>query len=362
MWSMKYHCSLVPTLDVAKYSLSRALRDLYHNERTSGLEGEVSAELAKVTGLPTTDRCVLVPTQFRMSGLDTNTNSAGKYLVPTDVPPSISDALRGTAVCLRAGAEFIGDLSASIQFPIEASATTGSWIADNPGADVSQVDATFSAIVARPHGYLASTSVTRQLLLQASPDIESYLARSIGKSHALALDAAALCGPATAGTPLGITGTSGVQTLYAGTNGATATADLAIKQEKLAAVANAHQLNRPAYVGTPEVRAALRESGYLNSGAAGVPVWMGDSCNGSAGFVTNALPKNGTHGSGSNLHSLIFGYFDGLKIAEWGVMQITLDRFTKAKQGLIEISSLAYYDVANLYPAAFVVSPDIIAS
>ena len=58
---------------------------------------------------------------------------------------------------------------------------------------------------------------------------------------------------------------------------------------------------------------------------------------------------------------MIFGYFDSLMICEWGVMSILLDRVTKKKQDMIELTSTAYYDVANLHPAAFCVTPDIVA-
>jgi hypothetical protein len=121
-------------------------------------------------------------------------------------------------------------------------------------------------------------------------------------------------------------------------------------------------LTSPGYIATPETRAALKKIGYLNSGAAGVAVWSGDSCNGQAGFVTNALPKTNSRGTGTNLHAMVYGYFDALQICEWGVASIVLDSVTRKKQNMVECTVTGFYDLANLHPAAFIVTPDLAVS
>ena len=345
-------------MNLDRYSVATTIQKMVAG-KLDGKELEVTQELSHLTGLPSFGGAI-VPTRILASGMNTTGGASGGNTVATEVQPSIVEALRGASLCLQAGARMMTGLQGNVQFVLEASATTGQWVSDASGIDVTQVDAIFGSALAKPRGYAATISFSCQLFEQSTPDLGAYLVRSIGRSHALALDTAIFTGNGTT-QPTGIINQAGVQTLYLGTNGGAPTVDVVLGQEKMTAAANAYELSAPAYIATPETRAALKKIGYL-SGAAGEAVWYDDLCNGHPGFVTNALPKNGTRGTGTSLHTLIFGYFDSLSICEWGVMSILLDAMSKKKQIMIELTTTGYYDVVNLHPAAFVVTPDIVAS
>jgi hypothetical protein len=71
----------------------------------------------------------------------------------------------------------------------------------SPGPDA---DPNFDYISLVPKRITGSTVLSRQLILQSSPDIEAFIANDLASAISVAVDAAALNGSGTAPQPLGI--------------------------------------------------------------------------------------------------------------------------------------------------------------
>ena len=94
-----------------------------------------------------------------------------------------------------------------------------------------------------------------------------------------------------------------------------------------------------------------------------VNLWyLKNSLNGYNALVTNCVPSNLTKGTGSNLSAILFGKWDELLIAHWGVLDIVVDPYTNSKSGIITVTLFQDVDVGVRYPAAFAVIKDAATS
>ena len=78
--------------------------------------------------------------------------------------------------------------------------------------------------------------------------------------------------------------------------------------------------------------------------------------------VTNLLPQNVTKGSGTNLHTMIFGNWEDLIYAFWSGLDVIVDPYTSAAQGAVNIVALQDFDVNERHYQSFANCVDIISS
>jgi len=251
----------------------------------------------------------------------------------------------------------------NVAYPKQTGKATGSWVAENPGVDVTDSALTLAQIPASPHTYQSSSSYSRQLLAQAVVDVDTLVREDLSLDMALAIDFAAING--TGGTqPTGILQTTGV-TLYnmiadAGNGGAPAWDDIVNMTIQLE-VANADQLGEGAWLTTPETKGKLKRTARL-ANTVGFPIWVDDNTvDGYMGRSTNQVPKNGTKGTGTNLHTLIRGVFETMVISMWGNgFELVVDPYRLKKQGMVELTTFMLVDVTLKYPSAFVAAKYVI--
>jgi HK97 family phage major capsid protein len=337
------------------YSVCRAILAAGGDKSSAGFEAELSAGIAAKLGRETAG--IYVPTRLKAAGLDTKTNSAGGYTVATEVRDMI-ELLRNKAKVIRAGATVLSGLQGNLQFPKQATASTGSWVAQNPGSDVSDVDASFAALTLSPKTYQASTSFSRQFLAQSTIDAEAFVRNDLATAHALAIDLAALNGSGSSNQPLGLLKTSGIGSVAIGSNGGPPTAALITDLETAIADANADEAGM-AFLTTPRMRGKLKKIGRLDSVNAGFPLWESGpngqgAMNGYQALVSNQVPSNLTKGTSSGVcHAIILGYWPSLLIGEWGVIEVLSDPYTRKKAGLVEVTSFQLVDIGIRQPASF---------
>lgn len=347
------------------YSLSRGIRYLAGMEPDVVPEIELSVAIGEKLGRSTAG--LFMPTRLRASGLDTKSNAAGAYTVQTDVRDLI-ELLRNKMRVVQCGATVLSGLTSNVAFPVQATATTGQWMAQNSGTDSVDVDDTFQQKTLSPHIFQASTSFSRQLLAQSSLDVEALVRADIAYAHALALDAAAINGSGSSNQPSGILGTSGVNLVSLGTNGAAVDGNTIIQMEQAVSSANA-DVAAMRLLTSPAVRGKLREQPILAGSTSGIPAWSqtGTDGVGNVGgydaFVSNQVPSNLVKGSsGAICSALIFGAWSSLVIAEFGVLEIIVDPYAKKRQGMIECTSFAMYDILAKYPQSFAIVVDALTT
>ena len=279
--------------------------------------------------------------------------TAGAELVFTE-PGSFIEMLRNRMVTTQMGATFLPGLQGNVDFPRQTAAGTFSWRAENPGTNVSLTDLATGSVELRPNDGTSATSYSRRLLAQSVINVELLIREDLTSIAAIGLDLAALHG--AGGTePTGLYSQSGVNTVAF--NGVV-TYEKIVEMETDIVASNA-DLWRMGYVTTPEIRGAAKTTQKF-SGTNGDPIWTGSvlegDMNGYRSMASNQASK--TLGSGAE-HAIFFGAWQHLLVGEWGAMELIVDPYTLARQGLIIVVIFLIADIAVRYPAAFCVGTNL---
>ncbi len=360
-----------------QYSVVRAIRAASSGDwADAGLEKEVSDSIGKQLGRDTSG--IFIPTNLRSNavlaqrmgeiaqraGLDTATGAAGGFGVQTNVM-SLIDMLRNRMMVRKMGARVLTGLTGDLSFPRQASGSAFSWVAENPGSNVAQSDATFEQVAMSPKAGQSTTAFSKQFLAQSSFDVEAFIRQDLIQAAALGLDLAAINGSGSSNQPEGILNVTGIGSVAGGTNGAAATFANMVDLETAVAAANADVANL-GYLTNAKVRGALKKKAIETGDAA--KVWTkGEEMefgevNGYRAGVTNQVPSNLVKGtSGAVCSAAIYGNWDDLIIGEWGAMEILVDPYALKKQGMIEVTSFVMADIAVRHPESFAAMVDILA-
>ena len=338
-----------------RYSFVKVLLHQAEEPVDCGLEKEVSQYIAK--RLRREPVGMFVPMQLQRSGLDTKTNAAGAFTVAAK-NQDIIELLRNRSRVVRLGATLLTGLESNLNFPVELTGTTGTWVGENPGSDVSESDASFGSRSLSPKMCTATTSFSSKLLAQSSPSIEDFVRADIARAHAVMVDAAAIAGTGTAGQPLGILNTAGIGTVAIGTNGGVPVYANLVDLETAAANSNADE-TQMGFLTTPSIRSKLRKAAEFVT--FGEPAWQQSGTSpgvgnvlGYSGMTSKNVPSTLTKGTSVGVcHAIIFGAWDQLVIGEWGVLDILVDPFRLKKQGMLEVTSYQMIDVLVRQPSAF---------
>lgn len=334
------------------FSVSRLISAIPKEKHDSCLETDLSEAIAVDLGAPPHLGSWL-PMRIQASGLSTNTNTSGGYLKQTVVQKNIIDALRAHCRVLELGAQFLSGLKFSRTFPVESNISGGFWCSENPGVDVSSSDSSFAARTLSPHALQCTTSISRQLLGQSSPDLDAWIDQRIAKAHALSLDNAAINGTGANAQPVGLLATSGIGSVAIGASGGSPTSDVINALEAAVSLANGDD-GSMGYLTNSTMRSRLRKTSALTSIYSGVPLWTDGKLLDAPAAVSNQVPSTLTKGSNGDCSAIIAGAWDQLLLGEFfGALEIISDPFSLARQGMLEITSFAMYDVLVLQPAAF---------
>lgn len=311
--------------------------------------------------------------QVRAGVIDSATVNALKEVVFTEYGGELIEILRNIALVVSMGARVLTGLSSPIAFPRQLTDVIATWIAENPGAPgVAGSNPNTDLVTLNPHTLMASSAYSRQLLIQASIDVEAMVRSSIAAAHALAWDLAGIHGTGQNNQPLGIYNQPGVGTVdftyssgYGNTGNKISYAGT-IQMEVLVANANA-LLGTLGYMTTPGIGGDAKNTLKFPGAAVaqGAPLWEGPlldggEMNGYKARATNQVSKTmGAAGapSGSNFHGLIYGNWADVLIGQFGgAMEMIVDPYSLKKQGLIEVTSFQMADVAIRHPGSFAVA------
>ena len=144
------------------------------------------------------------------TALATGTANQGKEVVFAD-PGAFIDYLYNRMLLKTSGAQTISGLQGNVAFPKQTGRATGSWVVENPGADVADSNPSLGQIILSPKTRQATTAYSRQLLAQAVVEVDMLVRADLAKDSALAIDAAGFVGDGVDGSPTGIMNTNGVQ-------------------------------------------------------------------------------------------------------------------------------------------------------
>ena len=350
--------------EMREYSLVRAMNAIMNRENCAELE--ISQELGKKMNRGTDG--FFFPTNLaaaKRAGLDSATATKGAELKYTEAGGFI-ELLRNRCLVLQMGAEFLPGLQGKIGFSRQTGAATLAWLAtENPGSDTAESNLTTDLVTIDAKTAIATTSISKQLLLQSAFPAESKVRNDLARIVAIGLDTAAINGSGASGQPKGILNQSGIGSVAMGTNGlAIPSVSALVDLETAVAVQNA-DFGSLGYLTTPGQRGVMKKTpAFSTAGAA--PIWTEGPQGSDMGWVNGYkagasmnVPGNLTKGTSSGVcHAVIFGNFGELIIGEWGALEILLDPFRLKKQGMIELTATYFCDVAVKHAASFAAIKD----
>jgi len=285
---------------------------------------------------------------------------AGGNLVATDLlSGNFIDQLRAKMVLNGMGVQFLSGLVGNIAIPRQTGGATAYWVAES-GAGTPSGQA-FDQVAMSPKTLMGRTQISRKLLLQSAIDVEAFVRNDLATVLGLALQAAGIKGGGT-NEPTGILGTAGIGSVVGGTNGAAPTWANIVALETAVATANA-DVGALGYLTNAAVRGKLKTTERFAT-SNGAPIWADGNTplNGYQAGVTNAVPGNGTKGTGTALSSIIFGNFADLIFGIWGGLELQVDPYSSGDSGSVIVRAFQDSDIGVRHAESFAAMTDAITA
>lgn len=338
--------------DLKQYSMLRAIKAAVDRKWDgAGFELECSRTIAERLQRTPNPNTFFIPLDVQRASVAQRdvtaaSPSGGGYLVDTQNLGFV-DVLRNRSVAFSMGARRLSGLRGNITIPKQTGAATAYWLGTEATA-ITESAQTFAQISMSPHTVGAYTEVSRQLMLQSSPDIEALVNADLAAVVALEMDRVSLRGSGAAGEPLGIVNTPNVGTTTATTVDYSKILDF---QKDLAA-ANIMP-SAGGYVTTSTVAGILMAKQRFTS--TDTPLWDGTLWNGTmAGYraMSSEQMASGT---------MLFGDWSELVIGEWGVLEVEVNPQANFAAGIIGIRAMYTVDIAVRRAEAFSYSSSVTA-
>lgn len=348
--------------DIGRYSVVRALRMFCDGRSLDGLEREVHDELQR--SMPAAARGLLIPLGLgsrAMTATGGSSGSEGGVTVATN-KGEIIDILRPAMTLQNLGATVLTGLTGNLDLPRVNAATNATWKAENAALDASSP--TMGQLELRPRRVGTFTEISRQLLIQSSPDIEGWLRADLANAIAGAWEAAAINGSGESNQPRGILNVSGIGDVVGGTHGLAPTWAKIVELESKVADANAAQ-GSLGYLTNTKVRGKLLTTLRNASATDATFIWPDDGrLRGYNTGVSNHVPSTLTKGDADGVCSaIIFGNFADLVLAQFGPgIDVLVNPYSKDTEGLVRLTAAAYVDVGVRRSASFAAMKDALTT
>jgi len=334
--------------EIESYSLVRALHTIAMTGKLEGLEREASRAAAKAYGRSEPGGMVgfIMPHDVVLGKRALNVTDAtkGGYLVGTDVlGASMIELLRNKMVIAQMGARPLAGLVGNVAIPKVTGGAVATWLPETGTATAS--DQAFSQVLLTPHRLVGDTAYSKELLMQASIDVEAFVRDDIMQVLAIAKDLAAINGSGNNGEPQGILNITGVNSVTFGAPPVTWSEVVSFETkvgEKSAARGALAYLTDATVRG--KWKTTVKESGQA------IYLWdtPANTVNGFPAFSTQQVPGS----------KVIFGNFNDVILADWAGIDVVVDPFSLKKTGQIEITVTLHTDIAIRHAESFTISTD----
>jgi len=354
-----------------KFRITRAIHQVRSNSNLEGVEAEMyqeSEKEARETG-NLLEGNVAIPEKFVkiLRKKDYLPNGEKRdFTVGTEGADVVDLDLRGLIPILapdpilgRMGATIITGLRGDLQFPRHNGAVTLTWEGETDAG--TEVTPTTDNVKLTPNRLGGFTDISQTMIRQSSFDSEQFVRGELERALAEALDIAGINGAGSGNEPLGLLGQS-IGTSDIGTNGGAATF-LAIKGN-YQNVESANAGREMAALTHPQIKYELMGIPKQGSGVEGNFI-INDQNNplpnvlGFPVFSSTNVPNDLTKGTGTALSAYIVGVWSELLMGQWGGIDLIVDPFTQATNGLLRIVINGYFDVDVRHAASFSATDDI---
>lgn len=339
-----------------QFSIGRALVALAdgHYHREASFEKEVSDDIARRLGRSTGGLFVPMNVRAAITGNTAGTASLGGATVP-EIQGTLIELLRNRLIARRAGATVLTGLTGNMKWPRQITTNTATWTGENPSTETANTSMTYDTVTASPKTVHTVSAFSRQVAIQGSPDAQNQLTMDLVNVIALAVDSAYFNGTGSNNQPTGIR-TASINSFTLGANGAALDFSNVVRMETEVANDNA-DYGTLSYVTNSRVRGKLKTT-LQNTVAGAQYIWGGGpdgTINGYRALISNQLPSTLTKGTSTTIcSSIVFGNFAEAILCEWGgAIELLVDQFTNAKQGMINVNAYGMFDVAIRHLESF---------
>lgn len=319
----------INTMKEQRFSLLKAIRNVAENRQQDNVTAAVCNEGMKemrAAGLNTVGQ-IYIPTMEKRAAV--SVASEGVDVVATDLY-DIIEPLRAKNVLVQAGAKFYTGLTNNAQIPVMTGSNVG-WAGENAAATDGNV--AFKNVTLTPKRLTAFVDISKMLLAQDSVGVENAIRQDLINAINSKLESTILGkGAKSATTPAGIF------------NGKTPTkvTDFEGLVGLEAAVEEANVLGGISYIASPSARASFRNMMKGSRGTAQL-AYVDGTLDGTPVYSTSNVEAK----------TFVVGDFSNLAIGSWGGLDIVVDNYTQAVNGMIRLVVNAYFDAAQIRPEAF---------
>lgn len=323
----------VSDVDVSKnekrsYSVSKAIRAMITgNWGEAGYERECSDDIARRTHSSASG--IFLPLDAFKRDIDV---TAGAPLIATNTnAASFIDYLSNSALALKLGAKTLSGLVGNVKIPRKTGLGQATW----GNASKSEMTLDYIELIAKK--LMAWENYDKQLLAQSTPSIDALVTSDIITQLGLAVDKAVFHGDPDNGEPTGIINTSGINSVT-GTTFTNATARSYKTKVKKANVIK----DNLAFVMTPDIEGTLASTPKVST----YPDYIISPEGKMAGdlvYSTNQIADG----------HIFYGDFSEILVADWGVVDLTVDASTLAHQALVRVIAFMLTDIGVRHPGAF---------
>lgn len=319
----------INTMKEERFSLLKAIRNVAENRQLDNVTAAVCNEGMKemrAAGLNTVGQ-IYIPTMETRAAV--SVASEGVDVVATDLY-DIIEPLRAKNVLVQAGAKFYTGLTNNAQIPVMTGSNVN-WAGETAAATDGNV--LFNNVTLTPKRLTAYVDISKMLLAQDSIGVENAIRQDLINAINSKLESTILGkGAKSATTPAGIF------------NGKTPTkvTDFEGLVGLEAKVEEANVLGGISYIASPSARASFRNMMKGSRGTAQLAYTDG---------TLDGTPVYST--SNVEAKTFVVGDFSNLAIGSWGGLDICIDSYTQAVNGMIRLVVNAYFDAALIRPEAF---------
>jgi HK97 family phage major capsid protein len=333
-----------------------------------GREKEISKELERRSGRSAQGiMCPMSVFEKRVVTTALPVGGPGGALVPTEWgDASFIDILRAKTVVRQLGATVVTGLTGNVGVPKLTKSATAYWVAEN--AAITASDPEVDMLVGLPKHMGCLTEISRNMVMQTSPDIEGVIRNDFAQLLASGLDTAAINGAGPASNqPVGIlNSSSGVTDVPTGASGGPPTYALVLST--ISAVGKANAANGSRAFATnwdalTKMSTVLKSTADTSSNFIATP--GAGTLLGYPLAVTNLVPNNLVKGgSGAVCSALIFGDWSQLMVFVWSEFDLLVNPYetTAYSKGNVQVRGMMTCDIGLRQPAAFAKIADMTTS
>lgn len=286
---------------------------------------------------------VIVPMEMRGDNVQATVTGDGKEIV-TEETMNILGPIRDRLVLVQAGATFLSGLKGNIGMP-SYSGSNANWEGEVTTAKNGK--GTFAHKIMSPKRLATYVDVSKQFLAQDTVGAGALLMSDIANAVSVKLQSTIL-GKHAADAKIPDGFFTGI-TEYAMSGAATLGG--IVEMETLVETDAALYANL-AYIMGPKARGVLKTALKAANVAEGFLFEKG-MVNDYKTFITSGMP--GGFQTAEDEEGIIFGNWADLIIGQWGGLDITVDPYTKAAEGMVRLVINGYFDATVRRETSFAV-------